>query len=471
MRQLGAMDQAFLMIDTPHTPAHSTMVLIYDRSEAPGDTVTFDAVRSELERRLHLAPSFRQRLVRVPFTLDQSYWVEDETFELDNHLRHIALPQQGDWSQFCAQVADLHSRALDLSRPPWEVTLVEGLNNVPEVPAGSFAMVLKVHHAAVDGIAGNLLLTSIHDGEPEGAPPVPIAEWKPEPKPSPFWLLGRAAAHSVARPARALRSTTRLLPLLGRIPGRVRGPAPTVPRVPRTRFNGLVSGQRSFELLRFRLDDVKAIKSAVPGATVNDAALCLVAGSMRRYLSAKGELPSAPLRAFCPISTRSEDQADAGGNQITMMTPSLCTDVVDPIARLTAISASTRAAKASANGTLVRAAMDLAGLVPGVITGLGLRSFPMSKGPVLANTVVTNVPGPRQPLYFAGARLDTIGHSGPLNHGMGLMHIVGSYQDQFLVSLAACREQVPDPEFYVQCLTDSFDELLAAARAHGGVDE
>ena len=162
MQQLSGQDASFIYSERPHAPTHITSISIYDPSTAPGGPVTFKGILGHLEARLHLARAFRQKLVRVPADLDHPYWVEDADFDLEYHVRHIALPKPGDWRQFCIQAARLHARPLDLSQPLWEMYVIEGLDNVEGVPPGSFAFVLKIHHAAVDGKSGIEMITAIH---------------------------------------------------------------------------------------------------------------------------------------------------------------------------------------------------------------------------------------------------------------------------------------------------------------------
>ena len=153
MQQLSWTDDMLLRAETPATPLQIQLLLIYDPSTAPGDKVTFKAILEELDARLHLADIFRRRLTETPVGLDRPYWTDDPSFDLEYHVRHIGLPQPGDWRQLCIQVARLHGRQIDLRRPPWEITVIEGLNSVPGVPKGSFAMALKMHHSSVDGLA------------------------------------------------------------------------------------------------------------------------------------------------------------------------------------------------------------------------------------------------------------------------------------------------------------------------------
>ena len=163
MHQLSWTDDMMLRAETPATPLQIQMLLIYDPSTAPGGRVTFKGILEELDARLHLADVFRRRLAELPGGLDRPYWVDDPSFDLEYHVRHIGLPQPGDWRQLCIQVARLHARQIDLRRPPWEITVIEGLNAVPGVPKGSFAMAFKLHHCAVDGMASVQMMAALHD--------------------------------------------------------------------------------------------------------------------------------------------------------------------------------------------------------------------------------------------------------------------------------------------------------------------
>ena len=201
MQQLSGQDASFIYSERPHAPTHITSISIYDPSTAPGGSVTFKGILAHLEARLHLARAFRQKVVRVPADLDHPYWVEDEEFDLEYHVRHIALPKPGDWRQFCIQAARLHARPLDLSKPLWELYVIEGLDKVDGVPKGGFAFVLKIHHAAVDGKSGVEMITAIHSQTPDVLdPPPPDKPWRPEPDPSPFELYSRAVDERPANP-------------------------------------------------------------------------------------------------------------------------------------------------------------------------------------------------------------------------------------------------------------------------------
>ena len=170
MQQLSGMDASFVYFETPARPMHVAGLSIYDPSTAPGGKVTFKGILANFQERIHLARTFRQKMVPVPMNLDHPYWVEDRDFDLEFHVRHIALPKPGDWRQLCILAARLHSRMLDLSRPLWETYVIEGLDNVEGVPRGSFALLQKTHHAAIDGMSGMEMTSAIHDLTPTAEP-------------------------------------------------------------------------------------------------------------------------------------------------------------------------------------------------------------------------------------------------------------------------------------------------------------
>ena len=471
MQQLSGQDASFIYSERPHAPTHITSISVYDPSTAPGGAVTFKGILAHLEARLHLARAFRQKVVRVPLDLDHPYWVEDSEFDLEYHVRHIALPRPGDWRQFCIQAARLHARPLDLSKPLWELYVIEGLDNVEGVPAGAFAFVLKIHHAAVDGKSGVEMITAIHSQTPEVVdPPPPDTPWRPEPDPSPLVLYGRATVNAMRMPVRTVRLAARLTPGVGRAVGVARSREGAAALAPGTRFSGPVTAHRVLDARTFPFAALRPIRDAVPGATVNDVALAVIGGGLRSYLDFHGELPSVALRAMTPVSVRTEAERSNLGNQVSAMLVSLATDIADPVERLAAVHLSTSGSKEITEAIGARNLTELSQLAPGLLIGLGTRlsaRFARRSGSGIVNTVVTNVPGPREPLYFAGAQSVLTFGAGPVVDGMGLINIVGSYDQQFVLSFTACREMMPDPARYADFLQNSFDDLVVATTPAG----
>ncbi|MEM6388159.1 MAG: wax ester/triacylglycerol synthase family O-acyltransferase [Pseudomonadota bacterium] len=473
MRQLQGMDSSFVAMESPNSPMHIGNLLIYNPETAPGGFVRFKDILAFIESRMQLSTTIRQRLVRVPFDLDYPYWVEDPNFDLEYHVRHVALPKPGDWRQLCIQTARIHSRPMDLTRPPWEFTIVEGLDNVRDYPKGCFAMVTKVHHAAIDGMSGIDLMEALHTITPNTAPPNSPDEWKPEKIPGPVELLGKSYVNSIVNPFRQAQVAAQSIPgvasaIKGLITRDFKLSSDLVP--PRTRFNRTISGHRVVEGCTFPLKDMKAIRALLPEAKVNDVALAIVGGALNKYLTAKDDLPKSTMTAMAPISVRSSDEKGDMGNQVSAMIAPLGSHLADPAERLDYVFSQTKNSKAMTNAIGARTMTEVSKVNPLLYMALGAQLFSrVSVAHRLAmpfNTVVTNVPGPPVPIYSSGAKMEAMALSLIcLTDGLGLAHVVQSYCDDAYISFTACRDIMPDPDFYADCLQASFDDLLAAATA------
>jgi WS/DGAT/MGAT family acyltransferase len=470
MQQLSAHDATFLYADTTHSNANVTLIHIYNQSTAPGGQVRFKSILAHIENRLGRLPRLRQKLQRVPLDLDYPYWVDDENFDLEYHVRHIALPQPGDWRQFCIQASRIHARPLDLNRPLWEIYVIEGLDAFLDLPEGSFALLTKTHHAAIDIESGSEITTLLHDLSATPAAPAPPAPWFPESPPGRVAMAARGAVHSLA-------ASARLAGPLGRV---IRRAAPTALKLasdwlrgeselPVTRFNAIVSPHRVFETRRFDLDDFKAIRTLVDGATVNDAVLAVCGGALRRYLDLHGELPAASLTAMTPIYVRPEGAETGAAPELAWTRIELGTDLTDPVQRLQKVRAQTGSSDVIARAVGAREISEFGSHVPAAtlaLTGklLGRATAGIGRRAPLANCTITNVPGPSQPLYLCGARMTYFSAIMPIADGMGLVFAVTSYDGRIVISPTSCRELVPDPAQFAQCVRDSFQEILAAVR-------
>lgn len=474
MQQLSGQDAMFLYAERPNSPMHIGPVMIYDPSTAPNGFVRFKDILKVFEQRLHRSPVFTRKLLNVPLGLDHPYWIEDPDFDLEFHVRHIALPKPGDWRQLCIQVARLHARQLDRSRPLWEAYVIEGLDNIPGLPPGSFAMFMKIHHAAIDGATGNEIISALHEFEPVAdlgsVRPAPIPATRAD-IPGEMELFTRAAGSLAKKPMELTKLLGKAVPAWRRIQ-KIKKEQTYTPlgKTQKTRFNGTVTAHRIFAAVTFPLQEVKAVKNSVEGATVNDVMLSIVSGAMRRYLAEKGELPEQSLVTGAPVNVRNEAEQGAGGNVVSMMVISLRTDIEDPLGNLRAVNAEAVNSKSYLNALGARTLTDWSNQIPAQIASLGFRAAAatgLTTAEPFANTIVTNVPGPREPLYFGGARLVHSLGAGPCYDGMGLFQVVGSYTDEITLSIQACREMMPDPEFYEQCVRQSWTELRDAAL--GGV--
>mgnify|MGYP001797035624 CR=1 FL=1 len=352
MRQQQGMDSTFVAMESPNSPMHIGNLLIYNPETAPGGFVRFKDILTFIESRMQLSKTIRQRLVRVPFDLDYPYWVEDPNFDLEYHVRHVALPKPGDWRQLCIQPARIHARPMDLTRPHWEFTNVEGLENVRGYPKGCFAMVTKVHHAAIDGMSGIDLMEALHTITPNTAPPNAPDEWQPEKIPGPVELLGKSYVNGIINPFRQAQVAAQSIPgvasaIKGLVTRDFKLSSDLVP--PRTRFNRTISGHRVVEGRTFPLKDIKAIRALLPEAKVNDVALSIVGGALNKYLTAKNDLPKSTMTAMAPISVRSGEEKGDMGNQVSAMIAPLGSHLADPVERLEYVFSQTKNSKAMTN--------------------------------------------------------------------------------------------------------------------------
>ena len=469
MKQLTGLDASFLYLETANAPMHISGLSIYDQSTAPGGKVRFKDIIENTNNRLMGLPVMTQKLVNVPMNLDHPYWVTDGAYDPEFHIRHIALPKPGDWRQLCILISRLQARPLDRAHPLWELYIIEGLDNVKGVPKGSFAMFSKTHHAAIDGTSGMELTAATHDLSPDYKRTHTAATISVDSEPSALEMVLRSQLNNIRKPFHFVSVARNTVPGLAKVvAGLSKGRLSRIKDIPRTRFNDSVSPHRVFDAINVPLDDVKKIKNAIPGATVNDVAITIVGGALRKYLQAHNELPAESLAAMAPVNVRS-DKDKTGGNIVATMTVQVRSDVENPLERLQAVHESSSKAKELTNAIGAKTMTDYSQFIPATLTAqaarLASRWGLMNRMSPQFNCVITNVPGPPIPLYNTGARMVANYGTGPVQDGLGLFHVISSYCGQFVISATSCRVMMPDPAFYRECLQASFDELLAAATA------
>lgn len=471
MEQLTGIDSYMLHNERGNVYNHIAGLGIYDPSTAPDGQVRFRDILAHFGARLSLHRLFRRKLVTVPLGIDRPYWLDVADVDVEFHVRHIALPAPGDWRQLMIQVARLHSRPLDRSRPLWEVYVIEGLHRIPGLPPGAFAVYQRYHHASVDGQSAGALICALHSTSASATPPANRDVVYVDRKSGPVSMYGSAIANSVRRTADLSSLSVRTVGRVAKIKvtdlvktavggGDPAAALPGFTRAPQTRFNGKVSAHRVVEAAGLRMSDIARIREALPGTTVNDIFLCTVGGALHHYLKAKGELPEQSLVALMPMSLRKEIKAGAAaGNDVGGVPVAVHSEMADPIARLAACRADAAKAKAGA---------EVMGrdLLKGVLEGLPhaaadafMRHFVFAQ----LNTTVSNVRGPDTPLYLAGARLVHFYPVSIATDYVGLNHTGFSYNGVLWITAVACRDMLPDPAFYAECMRTSFAELLAAA--------
>ncbi|MEX2292451.1 MAG: wax ester/triacylglycerol synthase family O-acyltransferase [Acidimicrobiales bacterium] len=462
MERLSGLDASFLYFETPNMHMHVAMTAIFDPSTMQGG-YEFSAIKDFIESRLHLVPPFRRRVMQVPFRLNHPIWVEDPHFDLDYHIRRVGAPAPGGHRELAELAAQIASTPLDRSRPLWELYVVEGLAD------GNIGVVTKMHHCAVDGVSGAELMVNLFDLSPEGRDLEPQEPRTPEPIPSDVELVGHAIASRVRRQASILPLVGSTLRTVTTLVSRHRDPEAIVGAVPLTApatpWNAAITPHRRMSFTRVSLDDVKRVKNAV-GCTVNDVVLGLMGGALRRYLEDHGGNPSEPLIAVCPVSVRGDEEQGQMNNKVSAMFTSLATNVDDPIERLRTIHKVTRGAKEDHNALGANLLQNWAEHAAPTTFALAARLY---SGLHLAdghrpihNVVISNVPGPPFPLYYAGAKLEYTLPMGPVMEGAGLNITVLSYLDNVDIGFMACRELVPDVWDLVDHVQDAMSELLSS---------
>ena len=480
MRQLTSLDAQFLAVESAATYGHVGGLAVYDPSTAPGGEVTVKDICRLVGERLHLLPPFRWRLVPVPFGLDLPYWVEDPDFDIDFHIRESAVPPPGDDRRLGETVARIFARPLDRSHPLWELYLIHGLEG------GRVALLTKVHHSVADGISGNEILSVLLDPSPEGREIEPPDGDGPrgERVPSDLEMLGRGLLGLPRQPLRALRALP-AVPAMTELPGANAFPAvPAISsvltrarralgadfddgvlevgtaRAPRTSFNGPVSPHRRFAFGSLSLDSVKALKNEL-GITVNDVVVALATTAVRDWLIERDELPDDPLIAMVPVSVRREDERSDFGNRISAMIVPIPTNEPDPRRRLLRTHELLKSAKERHNAVPAQLLTDATAFIPPAVAALAARTTVgiMSRTRPPLNLVISNVPGPRDPLYAAGALLQAHFPVSVVMDGVGLNITVMSYRDHVDFGIVADRNQVDDVWSLMDGTTAALEEL------------
>jgi diacylglycerol O-acyltransferase / wax synthase len=480
MRQLTSLDAQFLALETPRQSGHVAGLAILDTSTTASGTLSCADIQALIAERLPLLPPLRWRLQEVPLGLDYPYWVDDIDFDLDFHVRELALPAPGSDAQLAEQVARITSRPLDRAKPLWELYLISGLES------GHMAMLTKIHHAVIDGMSGAEIMGLLLDLEPEGRNlPMPGRWGDDDPPPGELGMLARGLAGLSRYPVRALRSLPAAVPNIEETPFSALPGAGAVGRVakalmrrdgnvarqrlvaPKTSFNGRISAHRRFTFGQLSLDDVKAVKNA-HGVTVNDVVVTVCAGAVRRWLVEHGELPDEPLVAQIPVSVRTDSEMGTYGNRIMLMSAPLFTEEPDPLQRLQRTHEALVVMKERHRALPATLLQDANHFIPPAVFSRAARltfSLATSRpGRPTWNLVISNVPGPQSPLYCAGARLVANYPVSVITDGMGLNITVMSYCGSLDFGIVADREQMPDVAKLMGWLGESLEELMPARK-------
>jgi len=456
--RLTALDTGFLHLERSGAHMHVAAIFVFD-----GDPPAYDELVEAIEARMHLVPRYRQKLAHVPLGQGRPVWVDDPHFNARYHLRHSALPAPGSDEQLKNLAGRLFALPLDLTKPLWELNLVEGLDG------GRFAIISKTHHALVDGVSGVDITSVIFDTSPDPSPVGgDLREWLPRPEPSDVELLADALLERATVPAEAARGLRHLTRAPRHVLGRAGewlvgvgamawaglNPAPPTP------FNVPIGPHRRYTWVDADLAQFKAIKNEL-GGTLNDVVLAAVTLALGRFLRRRDEeTDGLVLRAMVPVSVRADAQRGALGNQVAAMWAPLPVGNQDAHAVLAEISEAMRGLKESGQAVGAQALTSLADFAPPTIMSQAARLQSRQR---FFNLVVTNVPGPQVPLYLLGRHLQAFYPVVPLAHHQALGIAIMSYDGRLGFGLLGDYDAMSDLEDLAADLEAAIASLSRAA--------
>lgn len=460
--RLSGLDEAFLGFETANAYMHVAVTAVFDAGplRTPSGGIDRERIHRHIASRLPGLPRFRQRLEYIPLTQD-AVWVDDEHFDLKYHVRHTSLPRPGNNAQLQECCAEILERPLNRSRPLWEAWVVEGVGD------DGFALIVKVHHCIVDGIAGIGMLIALLDPMPVDAPAV-VAPWCPRPHPSRRELVrdevtrraqgavaaGRTVARSLVSPLTSADQVSTALGSLWALARKGLAPAPTFG------FNEPIGPHRRVAWMELDLESIRSLKQVL-GGTVNDVVLTAVCGAIGNTLRRRDDARAdATLRVVVPVSVRSAEELGAPGNRVSLWLVPLPLGERDPRTRLACIRQTTddlKRGQAAVGGTAITEAANWAG---GAVVTAGAR---LLNGARLYNLIVTNVPGPNLPLYLLGARLRAAYPHLPLFENQGLGIALLSYCGTLHVGITSDWEHGTLLADVTAALEAAFEELRLLA--------
>jgi diacylglycerol O-acyltransferase len=467
MKDMSGLEGAFLHLETPATPMHVAALFLLEASaERSGDFA--GEIRRQLLPRLALSPPMRARLAPMPLGFANPVWIDGGAPDFSHHLRYVVLSEAAGFSELEACVAGLHATLLDRRYPLWELTIIDGL------ATGEIALYLKIHHAALDGVSGMALAAALFDETREPAQ-VP-ADWSERigaaENPGIGQRLGAALRQTAFQCVNAAKSLPAGLQLLAGLvkadaKDKSAGMRQNLAFGPKTPLNVPITGERGFSAVSLSLSGVKEIARR-QDATLNDIVLTICSGALRRYLQEHGGVPRKSLIATMPVSLRAAGDTDTS-IQATLTLVKLATNLADPLRRLHAVRAAAGAAKSLTTHARSVIPTDFPSLgapwILSVLASLYGRSGLTKVIPPLANLAISNVPGPRRPLFLAGARVRACWPLSIVTHGLGLNITVFSYGDSLDFGLTVARAALPDVHSLARALTIAYGELQQLSQA------
>ena len=452
---MSAQDATFLHVENDVTPMHIGGVSIFE-----GPPPSFEELSKMVEGKLHHTPRYRQKVRFVPLGVSEPMWVDDPYFDVDYHLRHTAVPSPGTGAQLRTMAARVFSQHLDRARPLWEIWMVEGLEH------GRWALLSKVHHSMVDGVAATDLMSVMFGDDAE---PAPAEEaWNPGPEPSTAELLVRGASHRLLHPASqasaAVRARSELLRGTVRLMRAIAAAAPTL-RPSTSSLTGPIGPHRVWSWASAPLGEVKEVRSAL-GGTVNDVVLAIVTNGFRELLESRGEevRPGRTVRTMVPVSVRAPDERGVYNNRVSAVFARLPVGVDDPAERLEVIGDQMDAIKSSGQAVAGDVLAQLSGFAPPLLLALGSRAVTRSAR-LNMDTATTNVPGPQRPVRALGRRLLESYPYVPIAGTIRIVVAIFSYDGTLYFGVTGDRDHAPDIDVLTAGIESGLTELRERAAA------
>jgi diacylglycerol O-acyltransferase len=462
--QLDATDTMFIEQESLGPPQHVSPVLIYDPAVTPFGHMHYREIVETFKHNLHKSDIFRRRLLRAPMNLDRPYWMEDDNFDLNYHMRHIALPKPGNWDQLRKLLARLHAVPLDMSRPLWEAYVIEGLDNLAGHQPGSFALLLKIHHSTASEEGITQLIGGLHQGAANTAEQPPHDyNWHPAPAPKALHMLSRAYINGFRRPSTLIKAVAHIRPGAGKRFVSSNNKAEDSPHdAAVTRFNAHITPERVTDFVAVEhqvlVDVTRRVKEAHAALepTLYEVLLSVIGGALRQYLGDKNELPGASLTAAIP-AIGCPGPIGATAHPAIERELTLGTHIADPVQRLITIHAAHAAQATRKTSKAARSERHPAKVTTSLWPSPWLEEHTPSPHIISSLT-------PRQPAYLAGARLSSAMAMPAIVDQIGLNHSVLHHGTHIALMFVACPTMLPDPEFYTQCLEHNLQLLKDAAR-------
>jgi diacylglycerol O-acyltransferase len=471
IQQISGQDATFLYAESPSSPMHIATLTIVEGS------IEFKDFKEIVASKLHLIPKFRKRLLNVPMNLDYPYWVDDPNFDIDLHINRLKLPDPSNWKTLREMTSSIFSSPLDLRRPLWSISFIEGLDEVSQVPKGSVAIISKIHHVMIDGSSGVGIMGILFDKseEDKNKKPEPPKPYEPEPLPDEISLLLKSSYGFFKNPLKfpKLVGETVFSLIKGKINSQLNGKKAIQKSsysTPKTIFNESVSPKRTWGTAILSFDRINTLRK-IMDVSINDLILAICAGGIRKYLEEKEKLPVQPLVANVPISIRVKGEKQKMNNQISNMLVKIATHIKDPIERLEYIQEQTNLGKSRHKAVGAKALSKMADAVPfglanlaaGLYSRYNIKEF--HRPPF--NVTITNVPGPQNPLYLKGHKIVGIFGLTPVLDGFGLIIAAFSYNGSVSITTTSDAKTMPDADKFSRYIRESANELEEIILAKG----